>query len=118
MENNIINARYILLHNGKRSQHLIRIVKKGPKVYSRAQLVKMGYPQYLKKGTDEIDIEKEEREANRIYLVFELFKNNSVEKELQGYTWDMKNIIWNRAMATRAFTENLVKLIKKANALK
>ena len=78
----------------------------------------MGYPQYLKKGTDEIDIEKEEREANRIYLVFELFKNNSVEKELQGYTWDMKNIIWNRAMATRAFTENLVKLIKKANALK
>ncbi len=118
LENNIINARYILLHNGKRSQHLIRIVKKGPKVYSRAQLVKMGYPQYLKKGTDEIDIEKEEREANRIYLVFELFKNNSVEKELQGYTWDMKNIIWNRAMATRAFTENLVKLIKKANALK
>lgn len=118
LDNNIINARYILLHNGKRSQHLIRIVKKGPKVYSRAQLVKMGYPQYLKKGTDEVDIEKEEREANRIYLVFELFKNNSIEKELQGYTWDMKNIIWNHDMATCTFTENLVKLIKKTTTLK
>ena len=67
----------------------------------------MGYPQYRISGTDEIDTEREKREANKIYLVFKLFKNNSAEKELLVYKWD-------KLGDTRPYTENLVKLISRA----
>ena len=111
LNNDVINARYVLLHDGKHSNRLIRIAKGGPKVYTRAQLVLMGYPQYLKKdGT--IDAEKEQNEADRIYLVFELFKNNSAEKELQDYTWDMNRVLPSQKMKTLSYAEKLVKLIK------
>ena len=43
-------------------------------MYTRAQLIKLGYPQYLKRGSKEVDIDKEKNEANRIYLVYKLFK--------------------------------------------
>lgn len=107
LNNELINARYLLLHNGKESHHLIRINKEGPKIYTRAELIKMGYPQYRISGTDEIDTEREKREAGKIYLVFKLFKNNSAEKELLAYKW--KNL-----GDTRPHTENLVKLISRA----
>ena len=107
LDNNLINARYLLLHNGKESHHLIRINKEGPKIFTRAELVKMGYPQYRISGTDQIDIVREQREANKIYLVFKLFKNNSAEKELLTYKW-------TNLGDTRPHTENLVKLISRA----
>lgn len=110
LDNDLINARYLLLHNVKESYHLIRIKKEGPKIYSRAELVKMGYPQYRISGTDEIDTEREKREANKIYLVFKLFKNNSAEKELLVYKWD-------KLGDTRPHTENLVKLISRAKKM-
>lgn len=106
----MINARYLLLHNGKESHHLIRINKEGPKIYTRAELIKMGYPQYRISGTDEIDTEREKMEANKIYLVFKLFKNNSAEKELLVYKWD-------KLGDTRPHTENLVKLISRAKKI-
>ena len=108
LENDLINARYLLLHNGKESHHLIRITKEGPRIYTRAELIKMGYPQYRISGTDHIDEKREEEDANKIYLVFKLFKNNSAEKELLTYTW--KNL-----GNTRPHTENLVKLISRAD---
>ncbi len=111
LNNDVINARYVLLHDGKHSNRLIRIVKGGPKVYTRTQLLLMGYPQYLKKdGT--IDTEKEQNEADRIYLVFELFKNNNVEKELQEYAWDMNRVLPSQKMKSLPYAEKLVKLIK------
>ena len=110
LNNELINARYLLLHNGKESHHLIRINKEGPKIYTRAELIKMGYPQYRISGTDEIDTEREKREANKIYLVFKLFKNNSAEKELLVYKWD-------KLGDTRPHTENLVKLISRAKKI-
>ena len=70
----------------------------------------MGYPQYLKKdGT--IDTEKEQKEADRIYLVFELFKNNSAEKELQEYVWDMNRVLPSQKMKSLPYAEKLVQLI-------
>lgn len=107
LDNKLINARYLLLHNGKESHHLIRINKEGPKIYTRAELVKMGYPQYRISGTDQIDIVREQGEANKIYLVFKLFKNNSAEKELLAYKW-------TNLGDTRPHVENLVKLISRA----
>ena len=108
LEPNLINARYILLHDDKQCQPLIRLVKGGPKVYTRAQLVAMGYPQYRTKS-GEIDIEKETAEANRIYLVFSLFKSNQAEKELQQYDWDVKDLF-----RTRTYPIRLVNLLKKS----
>jgi len=113
LNNALINARYLLLHDGKRSLQLIRIIKGGPKVFTRAQLIKQGYPPYFKIGSDEIDTEKEAAEANRIYLLFKLFKNNTAEKELQNYIWDTKDIV-PKGMKRRSFTTNLVDLIRKA----
>ena len=107
LDNDLINARYLLLHNGKESHHLIRINKEGPKIYTRAELVEMGYPQYRISGTDKIDTSREQREANKIYLVFKLFKNNSAEKEMLAYRW-------TNLGDTRPHTENLVKLISRA----
>lgn len=107
LNNELINARYLLLHNGKESHHLIRINKEGPKIYTRAELIKMGYPQYRISGTEQIDTAREQREANKIYLVFKLFKNNSAEKEMLAYRW-------TNLGDTRPHTENLVKLISRA----
>ena len=107
LDNDLINARYLLLHNGKESLQLIRINKEGPKIYTRAELVKMGYPQYRISGTNQIDTAREQREANKIYLVFNLFKNNSAEKEMLAYRW-------TNLGDTRPHTENLVKLISRA----
>lgn len=107
LDDKLINARYILLHNGQTSYHLIKIVKKGPKVYTRSQLILKGYPQYMIPGTDLVDIEREQKESDRIYLVFELFKTNSAEKELLEYSW----VNLGR---TFAYTIDLVSLISKA----
>lgn len=106
LEPNLINARYILLHDDKQCQPLIRLVKGGPKVYTRAQLIKMGYPQY-RTPSGEIDVAKEAAEADRIYLVFELFKNNQAEKEMRQYDWDVKDLF-----RTRTYPIRLVNLLK------
>ena len=47
---------------------------------------------------------REQKEANKIYLVF---KNNSAEKEMLAYRW-------TNLGDTRPHTENLVKLISRA----
>ena len=107
LDSKLINARYILLHDGRESQHLIRLVKQGPKIYTRAQLIRKGYPQYKLADTDLIDHKREQKEASNIYLVFELFKNNSAETELLDYRW--KNL-----GRTRPYVTNFVSLISKA----
>lgn len=108
LDNKLINARYLLLHNGQESQHLIRIIKKGPKIYTRSQLIQKGYPQHKIMGTNLVDIEREMRDANKIYIVFELFKTNSAEKELLEYRW--RNL-----GKTLPYVIDLVTLISKAH---
>lgn len=113
LENDIINARYILLYNDKEPTHLIRRRKIGPKVYTRAQLIKMGYPPYLKSRSEEIDLEREEKDANRIYLTFKLYQDNSCEKELRQYTWDVEELVGLNKIG-RSFAISLVDLMKLA----
>ncbi len=111
LDDKLINARYLLLHNGNESQNLIKIVKRGPKIYTRSQLIQKGYPQYKIVGTNLVDVKRERIDANKIYLVFELFKTNSAEKELQGYCW-------NNLGGPLTYTTSLVSLISKANKKK
>ena len=111
LDDKLINARYLLLHNGNESQNLIKIVKRGPKIYTRSQLIQKGYPQYKIVGTNLVDVERERNDANKIYLVFELFKTNGAEKELQGYCW-------NNLGGPLTYTTSLVSLISKANKKK
>lgn len=99
------------MHNGNESQNLIKIVKRGPKIYTRSQLIQKGYPQYKIVGTNLVDVERERNDANKIYLVFELFKTNSAEKELQEYCW-------NNLGGPLTYTTSLVSLISKANKKK
>ena len=86
----------------------MRIRKKGPKVYTRKQLIKMGYPPYRKGG--EIDKKREKNEADRIYLLFELYKDNSVEKELRDYRWAPEKLI----QMQHAYTEALPNILRKS----
>jgi hypothetical protein len=67
----------------------------------------MGYPLYQKEGT--VDTEREQREADRIYLLFELFKDNNAEKELRGSRWDPEQ--FNQLQ--RAYTISLPNILKK-----
>lgn len=114
LDNAFVNARYLLLHNGKESLPLIRIVKNHAHVYSRQQLIAKHYPQYLISGTDDVDEMLEAKDAHRIYLVYDLFKSNSAEKELRQYYWNIRDIIPSHNLAVRAFTINFSDLMNKA----
>lgn len=108
LDKKIMNARYLLLHSDDKVLPLIRLRRKGPKVYTRKQLIKMGYPPYQKRGV--IDELREQREGDRIYLLFELFKDNSVEKELREYRWAPEQLI----QIQHAYTEALPNLLRKS----
>lgn len=108
LDKKLMSARYLLLHNDNEVLPLIRIKKKGPKVYTRRQLIDNGYPPYRKGNV--VDIEREKREANRIYLLFELFQDNSAEKELREYRWKPEQ--FNQIQ--RTYTESLPSILKKS----
>ena len=115
LDMSLINARYLLLHDNKTVQPLCRLLKGGPKIYTRAQLVAMGYPQYKKPHSDEIDYDKEKQEANSIYIVFSLYNRNGlwVENELRGYSWDVNSLIRSQQSAHTPYTKSLVWLINR-----
>ncbi len=113
-KNEIINARYLLLHNGEKSTRLIKIRKEGLNVFSRKQLVEnYGYPKYtIKDKPDEIDEEREAKDADRLYIVFNLYENNSTGKEFDGYKWDMLRVIPDRKALRKPTPMRLSELIK------
>ena len=120
LTNEIINARYLLLYHDENSTHFIKIKKEGSKIYTRAQLVNIGYPQYLKNvkkgnGEDEsvVDDSKEQEEAGRIYLVFSLFDSNSAEKEFEGYKWNISKVL-SRKQIGNPTPMKLTELLSKA----
>lgn len=49
LDDNFVNARYLLLHHNHKPIHFVRIKKNSLKVFTRDQLRKKGYPPYLKK---------------------------------------------------------------------
>ena len=114
LESHLISARYLLLHNGEKVTHFIRIRKSGPKVYTRAQLLRKGYPPHMKiiNGESCKDDDLEQKEASRIYLVFDLFQSNDVEPEMRCYKWTISNIIPTRARF-KPIIMNLAELISK-----
>jgi hypothetical protein len=110
----LINARYILLHDGKTVQRLIRLKKGGPKVFTRNQLLSMGYPHYLT-SNGEIDAEREKREAKSIYLVFYLYTKNGanwVEEEMRNYKWTIPGLSLGRSV-TLPRPQKLVDLLNR-----
>ena len=116
LDSQLINARYILLHDDKNALQLCRLMKGGPKIYTRAELVKMGYPKYRKKNSDEIDEEREIKSAKNIYLVFSLIQRNGklwVEKEMRKYTWEVKSLALKNGLITRPYTTSLVALLQR-----
>ncbi len=99
----VVSAKYLLLHthDNESSGDLWRIVSRGPKVYSRFNLEKKGYPLAKSKG-----------EYEKYYLVYEIEK--TVEKEFQGVEWDfrkLKNYETNRQSA-KPFTASLTELMR------
>lgn len=75
----IVNARYILLHNGKEAT-LHKINSGGPKVYGYKEMKALNYP-----------FTPEDNNIDKIYLLFRLNKKG-IEKELQKYTWNPRDI--------------------------
>lgn len=108
LDKELMNARYLLLHSNKEVRSLIRIKKKGPKIFTRKQLIKMGYPTYMKGGV--IDNWREEQEKDRIYLLFELFQDNDVEKELRNYRWKPEQF----SHTQKPYVAPLVSILKKS----
>nr|WP_321230546.1 DUF2357 domain-containing protein [uncultured Psychroserpens sp.] len=99
-----VSAKYLLLHtHGEQSSgDLWKIVSKGPKVYSRLNLEKKGYP----KATKASDYE-------RHYLIIMLEKVNL--SEFGNNNWDfrkLKNYNSGNASA-KPFTTTLTELIKQ-----
>ena len=75
----IVTARYILLLNGKETV-LHKINLGGPKVYGYKEMKALDYP-----------FNPDDNNEDKIYLMFRLNKKG-VEKELQKYTWDPRDI--------------------------
>lgn len=97
------SAKYLLLHShaDESSGDLWRIVSRGPKVYSRWNLEKKGYP--ITKGKDDYE---------KYYLVYEIERAD--EKEFQGVEWHfkkLKNYVTNRQSA-KPFTTSLTELMR------
>jgi hypothetical protein len=115
LDADLINARYILLHDSNNVHHLLKLKKSGPKIFTRAQLVKSGYPQY-RTADGTIDEEREQRESDNIYLVFSLYQNsngdNYIEKELRDYTWNVNSLAF-KGSVTLPYTKNLVWLLNR-----
>ena len=93
LDSQLINARYVLLHNDKEALPLCRLLK-----------------------GDEVDEERERKSAKNIYLVFSIIQRNGklwVEKEMRQYRWDVKSLVLKNGTITRPYTSSLVSLLKR-----
>ena len=77
----VVSAKYILLHTheDKSSGDLWKIVSKGPKIFSRKDLERKGYPKA-----------QIESHYDRNYLVFEIEK--IADNEFENITWDFRKL--------------------------
>lgn len=103
LEEEVVKARYLLLHTKKQnySAELWEIVSSGPKVFSRKDLEKKGYPKAKSKA-----------EENRSYLVYDLKPVNMAEFGNSKFLFkQLKNYKTNRASAF-PFTTTISELLK------
>lgn len=85
-----VTAKYILLMGTSESLGFYKLDSKGPKIFSREELVspKNGYPMKTT-PSGEIDFEAEAKNADNLYLVYNLLP---AEKEFSSYHWIRKKI--------------------------
>ena len=85
----VVASRYLLVKHGKRTNLFFKLSDNGPIVMTRHELItKKGYPQHrLSDGT--VDLEQEKKEADNIYLVYEL---QEAESQFLKYKWDVVDL--------------------------
>ena len=108
----LLRAKYILLHNGTVSTHFIKLASMGPKVYLREQLIKEGYPINHKTADSGTSVDYD-KEPKRIYLVYSLCKSNSSEDIFQEFKWQINELSAGRT-TKKPFTISIGKLMDKA----
>lgn len=98
LDKETVSAKYILLHkeNDKKSSSLWRIESKGPRVFSKADLVKKGYPSPRKES----------------YLVIKLARVDEIE--FNGTEWDFRKLKNYRTgnLSAVPFTASLTELMR------
>ena len=103
LDKETVAAKYLLLHThgDKTSGDIWKITSKGPKVYSRLNLEKKGYP----KATDAADYEKH-------YLILDIEKVE--DKEFKNQVWDFHKLgNYNSGrVSSKPFTATLTELMK------
>lgn len=105
-------ARYLLLHTQGEGQtgRLLRIVPEGPRIFSRAALLRKGYPEREKKRSGA----KAEKQAEQepFYLVYQV--EEVTETALTGQQWDVRDLPGYRGgrQAAEPFTVTLAELVR------
>lgn len=85
LSRNLVSSRYLLMHAHDESIQFVRLADEGPRVFRRADLLRMGYP----------PAEDEEKKKDDIYIVYRLEPQNT-EPEWQQYHWLMSEVSGNR----------------------
>lgn len=99
LDKETVSAKYLLLHTlgDSESGRLMRIISRGPRVYSKSDLIKKGYPS---------------KPSQENYLVIQV--ERAIEPEFENVSWDFKKLInysTGRASAF-PFTTSLAELMK------
>lgn len=112
LDSEVVNAKYLLLRKSGEevASSLFKIKSKGPKVFSKIQLEKLGYPLSLKSKEYylivEIEPTNEEGLTNKIWKFRELVKYKAIIK-------DEKNIYSKAGMPFTVSLTELMNVIKK-----
>lgn len=96
-----VSAKYLLLHasGDTKSSDLWEIVSKGPKVYSKDDMERKGYP-------------KPKEEMQEYYLVIDI--KRIIDQEFENVSWNFKNLknYSIKRASSHPFTANLTELMK------
>jgi len=109
LDQETVSAKYLLLHTHKdeSSSELWKIVSKGPKVYSRLNLEKKGYPKAQK-----------QEDYDKHYLVIDLERVN--DSDFIDTNWDFKKLSNYNAghAAAKPYTSTLTELMSLTKKIK
>lgn len=106
LDENFVKAKYLLLHNGGKSSHFIKL-KDAPRIMMGKDLRKNGYP-YASEA------EKDEK-SSTAYIVFNLDVENT-EEVFESYSWDTKNMDLKKGhLVSEPHYVSLAELMKRRN---
>jgi hypothetical protein len=101
LDKETVTSKYLLLHkkDDKGSSDLWKIVSKGPKVYSKDDMMKKKYP-------------KDEEEMQDNYLIIEI--EPATDSEFKNVSWDFRKLTnYSKGRASAfPFTTSLAELMK------